>query len=127
MAFSDHLDEKGKATSLRLFGDWQRPNATDVADEEFQELVANFVVNGLYSREVISPKVRQLIAVACLTVAYRPEQLRSHIRAALRLAEPAEVREAIIQACVYGGMPAMASALRIYGEVAAESSADQAG
>ena len=120
MPVSNYLTERGKQTSERLFGESRRASAADQTDPEFQELVANFVMNGMYSREVISPKVRQLIAVACLTALYRPDQLRSHIRAALRLAEPAEVQEAILQATVYGGFPASMTALRIFAEVRAE-------
>lgn len=120
MATSDYLTERGKKTSERLFGTWQRESAADQTDPEFQQLLVNFVQNGMYSREVVSPKVRQLIAVACLTVLYRPDQLRSHLRAALRLAEPAEVQEAILQATVYGGFPASMTALRIFNEVRAE-------
>ncbi|HEX2174235.1 MAG TPA: carboxymuconolactone decarboxylase family protein, partial [Dehalococcoidia bacterium] len=73
-------------------------------------------------REVVDPKVRQLIAVGCLTALYRPDQLRSHIGAGLRLASPDEVREAILQAGVYGGFPATMSALKILAEVLEEQS-----
>ena len=117
MAFTDYLNDRGKATSEALWGTWQRPSATDQADPEYQELVANFVHNGMYSREVVDRKTRQLIAVGCLTALYRPDQLRSHIRAGLRLASPEEVREAILQAGVYGGFPSTMSALGILAEV----------
>lgn len=120
MPVSDYLTDRGKKTSERLFGTWERASAADQTDAEFQKLNADFVLNGMYSREVISPKVRQLLAVACLTALYRPDQLRGHIRAALRLAEPEEVREAILQATVYGGFPAAMSALNILAEVRAE-------
>lgn len=120
MAQSEHLSDKGKATLQRLFGTSRRPSASDNTDPEFQKLSTDFVLNGMYSREVISPAVRQLLAVACLTALYRPDQLRSHIGAALRLNKPEEVQEAILQAIVYGGWPSAMTALRIFEEVRAE-------
>lgn len=123
MAIVDYLTERGKRTCERLWGTWQRPSPTDKADTEYQQLVANFVHNGMYSREVVDPKIRQLIAVACLTAVYRPDQLRSHIRAGLRLAKPEEVREAILQAGVYAGFPSTMAGLGILEEVLQENGA----
>lgn len=121
MAIMDYLTERGKKTSERLFGFWQRPSPADQGDAEYQQLVADFVHNGMYSREVVPFKTRQLLAVACLTALYRPDELRTHIRAALRLAPPEEVREAIVQAGVYGGFPVAMAGLRILAEVTQES------
>ena len=121
MAVSDYLTERGKKTRELLFGSWRRSSPADRADPEYQQLFADFVYGGMYSREVVPQKVRELLAVACLTALYRPDELRSHIRAALRLASPEEVREAIQQAGVYGGFPATMTGLRIFTEVVQET------
>ena len=123
MAVSDYLTERGKQMSERVFGAWRRPSPADQGDPEYQQLVANFIHNGMYSREVLPQETRELLAVACLTALYRPEELRSHIRHALRLNPPEKVKEAIQQAGVYGGFPSTMSALRIFAEVAAEKPA----
>lgn len=120
MAVSDFLTDRGKRTCERLFGRWQRPSPADQGDEEYQQLVATFVHNGMYSREVVDPAVRQLIAIGCLTALYRPDELRTHIRAGLQLSPPEHVREAILQAGVYGGFPSTMAALRIFAEVRQE-------
>ena len=117
MALADFLTERGKKMCEQVFGAWQRPSSADNGDPEYQQLVANFVHNGMYSREVLPQATRELLAVACLTALYRPEELRSHIRAALRLAPPEQVREAIQQAGVYGGFPAAMNGLRIFAEL----------
>lgn len=124
MSVSDYLTERGKKTCERLFGRWQRTIPADQCDPEYQQLVANFVHNGMYSREVVAPETRQLLAVACLTALYRPDELRTHIRAALRLSPVEEVREAILQAGVYGGFPVAMAGLRILAEVQAETGSD---
>ena len=117
MPLSDYLTERGKRMSELVFGRWQGRTPADVADPEYQQLMADFVANGMYSREVVSQATRELIAVGCLTALYRPDELRAHIRAALRLNPPEQVKEAILQAGVYGGFPATMSALRIFADV----------
>lgn len=120
MAISDYLTERGKKTRELLSGVWNRPSPADRADAEYQKLFADFISGGMYSREVVPQKTRELMAVACLTALYRPDELRGHIRMALRLAPPEEVREAIQQAGVYGGFPAARNGLRIFNEVVPE-------
>ena len=117
MPLSDSLTERGKRMSERVFRRWQGRTPADLADPEYQRLMANFVPNGMSSREVVSQAIRELIAVGCLTALSRPDELRAPIRAALRLNPPEQVNEAILQAGVYGGFPATMSALRIFADV----------
>ncbi|HEX2170934.1 MAG TPA: carboxymuconolactone decarboxylase family protein [Dehalococcoidia bacterium] len=123
MGLIDFLSERGKRTRELLTGDAGRPSPVDLTDPDYQQLFADFIYGGMYSREVVPQRVRELIAVGCLTALYRPDELRSHIRMALRLTAPEEVREAILQAGVYGGFPSTMAGLRILGEVLAGSGA----
>ena len=117
MLLSDYLTDRGKRMFALAFGRQQGRAPADVADSEYQRLMANFVTNGLDSREVVSQGTRERIAVACLTALYRPDELRAHIGTALRLHPPEQVKKAIVQAGVDGGFPATMSALRNFVDV----------
>jgi 4-carboxymuconolactone decarboxylase len=52
-------------------------------DPEFCRLFEDFVYAGLYQREVLDQKTRELCAVAALTSLSRLQQLATHIRASL--------------------------------------------
>ncbi len=91
-------------------------------DPGFCRLFEDFVYAGLYQRNVLDQKTRELCAVAALTSLGRLQQLATHIRASLLAgASRAEVQEVIFQASVYAGMPATLVALqemrRIYAEL----------
>jgi 4-carboxymuconolactone decarboxylase len=81
-------------------------------DPEFCRLFEDFVYAGLYQREVLDQKTRELCAVAALTSLSRLQQLATHIRASLLAgASREEIQEVIFQASVYAGMPATLVAL----------------
>jgi len=81
-------------------------------DPGFCRLFEDFVYAGLYQREVLDQRSRELCAVAALTALGRLPQLATHIRASLLAgASRAEVQEVIFQASVYAGMPATLVAL----------------
>jgi 4-carboxymuconolactone decarboxylase len=72
-----------------------------------------FVTGRLYARDVLPQKVRELCAVAALTVLQRTEELRLHIHAALNVgASKQEVAEVIFQMLTYGGVPVMVEGLK---------------
>jgi 4-carboxymuconolactone decarboxylase len=75
-------------------------------DEEFAAYFQKFVYGGMYAREVLDPKTRELVAVGALCLLSRTPQLRAHIRAALNCgASLKEIAEVIMQMSVYGGFP----------------------
>ncbi|MFQ5693208.1 MAG: carboxymuconolactone decarboxylase family protein [Nitrospinota bacterium] len=81
-------------------------------DAGFSRLFQDFVYGGLYDRDVIDHKTRELCAVAGLTVAGHFPQLRAHFQACRNYgAKAEEIREVIFQMAVYGGIPAALSAL----------------
>jgi 4-carboxymuconolactone decarboxylase len=91
-------------------------------DPEFCRLFEDFVYAGLYQREVLDQKTRELCAVAALTSLSRLQQLATHIRASLLAgASREEMQEVIFQASVYAEMRATLVALqemrRIYAEL----------
>ena len=73
------------------------------------------------SPEKIDHKIRQLVAVAGLTVLERTEELKLHIYAALNVGnKPEDVAEVIFQMGIYGGMPIVNSALNCLKEILIE-------
>jgi 4-carboxymuconolactone decarboxylase len=123
-----YLTEAGRRTVTELNGtpdyvakaEANYAERARVTDEEWTRLTLGYIMNGMYSRTVLSTAVRELCAVAALTVTSAYVELRAHIRFALRLNKPEHVREVILQMSVYGGFPSAFEALRIYQEVAAE-------
>jgi 4-carboxymuconolactone decarboxylase len=111
-------------TARKLYGDeygstiFERYDRWDPA---FSRLAQRFVFGGTYSREVVSAELRELIAIACLTVRNALPQLETHVRVGFRLGIPREqMQEIILQMTVYCGYPyvmqAMASFERVAGE-----------
>ena len=81
-------------------------------DSVWADMFRDYVLEGMYTRDVLDHRTRELCAVAALTVLGRPGPLRDHIKGALRHgATTSEVLEAILQASVYGGFPTTFAAL----------------
>lgn len=87
-------------------------------DPELARHISMFFTGRLYAREVLPQKVRELCAIAALTVLNRTEELRLHIHAALNVgATKQEVAEVIFQMLTYGGVPTMVEGLKLVKEV----------
>jgi 4-carboxymuconolactone decarboxylase len=72
-----------------------------------------FITGQMYAREVIPHALRQMVAVAALTVLEKSEELELHLQAALNVGcKPRELAEVIFQTAVYGGVPAMNQGLK---------------
>jgi 4-carboxymuconolactone decarboxylase len=81
-------------------------------DPTWASMFQGYVLDGMYTRETIPQKTRELCAVAALTVLDRPSPLRDHIKGALRQgATISEIFEVIAQCSVYGGFPVTMSAI----------------
>ena len=81
-------------------------------DPEYSRLFQGFVYAGLYDRDVIDHKTRELCAVAALVVAGHIPILRAHFDACRRYgAKDEEIREVILQMSIYAGIPAALMAL----------------
>jgi 4-carboxymuconolactone decarboxylase len=119
MAVADYLNDHGREFAKER-GSNLASIVVDQCDPEYQQLFANYIQNGMYARSVFPQATRELIAVACLTMLNHPAELATHIRYALRLSSREEVMEAILQAGVYGGIPATVAGLTVYSEVVAE-------
>jgi 4-carboxymuconolactone decarboxylase len=80
-----------------------------------------FITGQMYAREVLPHPVRQMVAVASLTVLEKTEELELHLQAALNVGcKPRELAEVIFQTAVYGGVPAMNQGLQALRKVLQE-------
>ena len=86
--------------------------------KEFQELITRHAWGEIWTRPGLDRKTRSLITISMLVALNRPEELRLHLRGALKNgAKKDEIKEVLLQAAVYCGVPAANSAFHIAGEV----------
>ena len=121
---TDDLFERGRAVRSDVVGAEYVDKALAEADEftqPLQDLVTRYCWGAVWTREGLSRKTRSLLNVVMLTVLNRPHELKIHVRGALRNGcTKVEIREALLQAGVYGGIPAAVDAFRVAKEVLAE-------
>jgi 4-carboxymuconolactone decarboxylase len=87
----------------------------------FQELITRYAWGEIWTRPGLPRQTRSLITVAMLVALNREEELRLHLRAALRNgATQEQIRETLLQSAIYCGVPAANSAFRIAQEIFSE-------
>src|ERR1700724_1700315 len=86
--------------------------------EAFQQLITRYAWGEIWTRPGLPRQTRSLITVAMLVALNREEELRLHLRAALRNgATQEEIREALLQSAIYCGVPAANFAFRVAHEI----------
>ena len=87
-------------------------------NDAFQDLITRYAWGEIWSRPGLSRPTRSLITVAMLVALNREDELRMHLRAALKNGVTQdEIREVLLQSAIYCGVPAANSAFRIAQEV----------
>lgn len=119
--------EAGMRNRRKVMGDEFVDRALANADDfntPLQELVTEYCWDAVWSRPDLDHKTRSLLNLAMLTALNRPHELRGHLVGALRNGcTREEIREVLLQAAVYAGVPAGVDAFRIAREVLAEADA----
>jgi 4-carboxymuconolactone decarboxylase len=111
------LGEEYVNTSIANADDFNRP---------FQELVTEYCWGAIWTREELPRKTRSMLNLAMLTALGKPHELKLHLKGALRNGcTPVEIREVLMQAAVYAGIPAGVDAFRVAREVFAEVEAEK--
>ena len=83
-----------------------------------QDLVTTYCWGAVWGREELPRKTRSLLNVVMLTALNRPHELRLHLHGAIRNGcSKVEIREALLQAGFYAGIPAAVDAFRVAQEV----------
>jgi 4-carboxymuconolactone decarboxylase len=80
---------------------------------DFARMVIEFAFGDLYSREVLSLRDREIVAIASLaSLGHASPQLRTHVEAVQRLGlSKSEIVEILMQIAIYSGLPASLNAL----------------
>ena len=90
----------------------------DELTTDFQNLITRYAWGEIWSRPGLPPQTRSLITINMLVALNREEELRLHLRAALKNGvTQGEIREALLQSAIYCGVPAANSAFRVAQEI----------
>ncbi|MCA0327367.1 MAG: 4-carboxymuconolactone decarboxylase [Proteobacteria bacterium] len=113
--------DQGLATRRRVLGDEYVDRALAGATpftEPLQQYITRNAWGDVWQRPGLDLKTRSLITVAMLTALGKQHELRSHVRGALNNgATPEEIREVLLHASIYCGVPAAVDAFRSAAEV----------
>lgn len=86
-----------------------------------QDLVTEYCWGAVWGREELPRKTRSMLNLAMISVLNRPNELRTHVKAALTNGVTREeIREILLQVAIYGGVPAAVDSFRIAREAFAE-------
>lgn len=97
---AEHVDR-----SLSTASEFSRP---------MQELVTTYGWGAVWSREGLDRRTRSLLNLAMLAALNRSQELAVHVRGAVTNGcTEVEIRETLLQAAVYSGMPAGLEAFRV--------------
>ena len=126
--FQGDLFDAGFEVRSRVMGNSYAARAIDSADSlaaPVQKFVTEAAWGMVWTREELGLRERSIATVAMLAALGREEELRGHMRGARNNGLSAvELREIVLQTCVYAGFPAGLAAFRVLREVlAAEDSA----
>src|SRR6185437_9599641 len=88
-------------------------NSADDFNRPLQELVTEYCWGAVWTREGLTRKTRSMLNLAMLTALNRPHELKMHVKGALRNGVTQdEIREVLLQATIYAGVPAGVDAFR---------------
>ncbi|MGW1541510.1 bifunctional 3-oxoadipate enol-lactonase/4-carboxymuconolactone decarboxylase PcaDC [Streptomyces sp. NPDC002309] len=120
---SDPYDA-GIKVRREVLGDAHVDRALAQADEfsgDFQEFVTRYAWGEVWNRPGLDRRTRSCITLTALVARGHLDELAFHTRAALRNGlTPAEIKEVLLQAAVYCGVPAANSAFKVAQQVIRE-------
>ena len=116
--------QRGMKTRRKVLGDeWvDRAERTKTAfNAEFQELITRYAWDEIWNREGLPHRVRRMLVIAMTLALGRWEEYALHVRAALQSGDLSEddLKEVLLQAAIYCGIPAANTAFREAREVIA--------
>jgi 4-carboxymuconolactone decarboxylase len=89
--------------------------------EPLQNLITEYCWGAVWGRDGLPLKSRSMLNLAMISVLNRPNELRTHVKAALTNGVTRdEIREIFLQVAIYAGVPAAVDSFRIAREAFAE-------
>lgn len=107
--------QRGRELREEIFGAEGMKSLIDADDftEPLQDMVTRICFGEVWSRPGLSLKIRSMITVAILVGQSRPAQLRNHVKGAIANGvTKEEIREILLHATLYAGLPSGADAWR---------------
>jgi 4-carboxymuconolactone decarboxylase len=102
--------EEGMNIRRAVLGDAHVDQAIATQNEftaEFQELITRYAWGEIWTRPDLDRKTRNLITIAMMVALNRSEELQLHLKAALKNGVTrTEIKEVLLQAAIYCGVPA---------------------
>jgi 4-carboxymuconolactone decarboxylase len=93
----------------------------DPFSAEFQDLITRYAWGEIWTRPGLPRHTRSLLVIAMTAALNREAEFRLHVRAAANNGvTPEEIKEVLLQAAIYCGVPAANSAFHAAEEVLAE-------
>ena len=119
--------ERGMQVRRSVLGDAHVDRATAAATEftrEFQDFITRYAWGEIWTRPGLDRKTRSCMVLTAMIALGAWEEFRMHVRAAFNngLTE-AEIKEVILQAAIYCGVPAANHAFKEAASVIAEREA----
>ncbi len=128
MSEADNNYQQGLLNRRRVLGDaWVDKSLANVNDfnAEFQNLITRYAWQEVWGRPALGDKTRRLMVLSTMIALKAFEEFAMHVRAALdgppesRLT-PDEIKEVIMQAAIYCGVPAANHAFSVAGAILRE-------
>ena len=120
----DKVLHDGLAVQRDMFGSDMAERALERATDftrPLQELVTRYCFGEVWTRPALDRASRSMITLAMLIALDRPNEIKLHIRGALANGVSKEqIREILLHATIYCGVPLGVGAFRAAGEVLAE-------
>jgi len=125
---TDELYRRGFETRKKLMGDaafQQAQSRITPLTDEWMAFVTRYAFGEVWSRPGLPMKTRSMLTIAMLTALGRYDELAAHIRATRQSGvSREEVKEILMQAAIYAGVPAAMSAFSRAQQVFAEIDKD---
>jgi 4-carboxymuconolactone decarboxylase len=99
----------------------RRQKSTNAFNQDVRRLSEEYCFGEIWTRPGLPPKIRSLLCIGMLAALNRSTELRIHIGGALNNGcTPEEIKEVLLQAVIYCGLPAGVDGMRIAEEVLRE-------
>ena len=118
------MTDDGMRTRREVLGDEHVDRAIESTTEftaDFQDLVTRYAWGEIWNRQGLDRRTRSCVTLTALVAGGHLDELAFHTRAALRNGlTPGEIKEVLLQAAVYCGVPAANSAFKVAQQVIRE-------
>jgi 4-carboxymuconolactone decarboxylase len=116
--------DEGMRIRREVLGDAHVDQAVENTTEftqDFQDLITRYAWGEIWARPGLDRKTRSCITLTALAALNHHKELALHVRAARRNGlSPDEIKEVLLQAAIYCGVPAANTAFAVAAEVLAE-------